>query len=309
MDDEGVGMRGRYDGSACAGPGLGGRSGGAGGGGRAARSRTSGTRSRATPPQVRRLTSRPASYRAFTLDEAAPAAGLAAAPKAGARARGEQLGRALAARRRTAASQRFEVYEAPIMEAKLAAKHPDIKTYAGRGIDDPTATIRADTSPLGFHASVRSPRRRLVRRPVLPPRRQRLRQLLRARPRRRRGSSSSASVERDSRPRRQGRQGRRRAGGPAAHLPARAGHRPDVRDLLRRPGQRHRGQGHADEPRQPDLRGRDGDPDGPDRRQRQAQPQHGGAGRPAPNGPCGAAACYTTASSSLRRRARAATGS
>ena len=71
---------------------------------------------------------------------------------------------------------------------------------------------------------------------------------------------------------------RRRPGDPAAHLPARADHRPQLRDLLRRPGQRHRGQGHADEPRQPDLRDRDRDPAGPDRRHRQAQPQHGRAG-------------------------------
>ena len=53
-------------------------------------------------------------------------------------------------------TQRFRVYESSIMEAGLAAKHPEIKTYAGRGIDDPTASIVADTSPLGFHASVRS---------------------------------------------------------------------------------------------------------------------------------------------------------
>ena len=52
--------------------------------------------------------------------------------------------------------ERFEVYEAPIMEAKLAAKHPDIKTWAGRGVDDRTASMRADITRLGFHASVRS---------------------------------------------------------------------------------------------------------------------------------------------------------
>ena len=52
--------------------------------------------------------------------------------------------------------QRFAVHESSIMEAGLAARHPEIKTYAGRGLDDATATVRADLSPLGFHASVRS---------------------------------------------------------------------------------------------------------------------------------------------------------
>ena len=42
------------------------------------------------------------------------------------------------------------------MAPGLARKHRDIGTYYGRGIDDPSATIAADLSHIGFHASVRS---------------------------------------------------------------------------------------------------------------------------------------------------------
>jgi hypothetical protein len=52
--------------------------------------------------------------------------------------------------------QRFALVLSPVMQPGLAQRHPGIKTYAGSGIDDPTATIRADVGPLGFHASVRS---------------------------------------------------------------------------------------------------------------------------------------------------------
>ncbi len=53
--------------------------------------------------------------------------------------------------------QRFAVHESPVMEPGLAARHPEIKTYSGQGVDSPASTIRLDLSPLGFHASVRGP--------------------------------------------------------------------------------------------------------------------------------------------------------
>jgi subtilisin-like proprotein convertase family protein len=53
---------------------------------------------------------------------------------------------------------RFELRETPVMAPDLQEKHPEIRCYSGQGIDDPSASIKADLTPQGFHAMIRSAR-------------------------------------------------------------------------------------------------------------------------------------------------------
>ena len=96
----------------------------------------------------------PTHYRAFTLNRGQITGLLAGAPGEAAVRTLRQAGLVLTLPAPDGTYQRFAMVESPIMEPALAAKHPDVKTYAGKGIDDPTASIRADVGPLGFHASV-----------------------------------------------------------------------------------------------------------------------------------------------------------
>lgn len=52
--------------------------------------------------------------------------------------------------------QRFEVWITEVMHPDLAAKFPNIRTWAGQGIDDPTALLRMDLTEQGFHSQVLS---------------------------------------------------------------------------------------------------------------------------------------------------------
>ncbi len=54
---------------------------------------------------------------------------------------------------------RFSIVRSPVIEPGLAAKYPELnETFRGQGIDDPTATVRFDFLPNGFHSMILSPK-------------------------------------------------------------------------------------------------------------------------------------------------------
>lgn len=52
--------------------------------------------------------------------------------------------------------ENYRIYESLIMEKELAEKFPEMKTYLGKGINDPTATIRFSITQFGFHGMILS---------------------------------------------------------------------------------------------------------------------------------------------------------
>jgi len=94
---------------------------------------------------------RPVRYRAFEVDVAAMADRLAAASPGARTARVD-----LPAPDGT--PRTVEVVEDSVLQAGLQAAHPEIRTYAGHVVGDPSSTVRLSVTPVGLHASVRGPR-------------------------------------------------------------------------------------------------------------------------------------------------------
>jgi subtilisin-like proprotein convertase family protein len=98
----------------------------------------------------------PKAYRTFALDRAGIESLLLSAPSEEAVRFGAPA-MVLTIPRPDAGFERFDVADSPIFEPKLAEEHPELRTFAGQGIDDRAATIRLDLTPEGFHAMVLTP--------------------------------------------------------------------------------------------------------------------------------------------------------
>ncbi len=61
---------------------------------------------------------------------------------------------------------RYRVVESPVMAPELAARYPNIKTYLGQGVDDPTTTVRFDITHRGFRAQTISSTRTTYIEPI-----------------------------------------------------------------------------------------------------------------------------------------------
>ncbi|MCS7035651.1 MAG: M12 family metallo-peptidase [Saprospiraceae bacterium] len=98
----------------------------------------------------------PERFRWVRVDVSSLAQTLAAAPLRFSAARGAEV--VVALPMPDGRWARFRVAEAPVMPPELQAKYPDIRSYTGVGLDDPTASLKCDLTPRGFHAMILSAR-------------------------------------------------------------------------------------------------------------------------------------------------------
>ena len=107
-------------------------------------------------PANARVGIRPGTFKAFTLDSGLLRSTLAKAPpEFSVRAGG--AGVLITLPMPDGKFARFEIEEAPVMEAALAARFPEIKSYRGRGVDDRAASLHLDVNARTFHAQILSP--------------------------------------------------------------------------------------------------------------------------------------------------------
>ncbi len=102
--------------------------------------------------ELQRTAVSPKNYKAFSLNYNALKNTLIKAPK-----RGEITGKSnIIVQFPNAEGQleSFAIMEASVMTPELQAQFPEIRSYVGQGIDDPTATIRFSFSPLGGLSSM-----------------------------------------------------------------------------------------------------------------------------------------------------------
>ena len=111
-------------------------------------------------PENARRTVEPAHYRTYRLDYPALVVALSRAPmefteEARLRPPVVQLPTAEGELRA------FRVWESPIMAPELTERYPEIRTYAGEAVDDPTLRVRMGVGYQGFHAFIRDAQGRI----------------------------------------------------------------------------------------------------------------------------------------------------
>jgi len=92
----------------------------------------------------------PDHYTAFKVSTAQVRTALAGAPKAG-----SQGGTRFALPTPSGGLEQFAVQRTSLMQAKLAAAHPEISTWSGWSLDHRGTSVALDVTPMGVHASVR----------------------------------------------------------------------------------------------------------------------------------------------------------
>ncbi|MBS1536059.1 MAG: T9SS type A sorting domain-containing protein [Bacteroidetes bacterium] len=93
--------------------------------------------------------SHPTEFKLFTLNMSALKAQLVLAPSRN--NVGQESNVVLAFPDSEGNLKRYKIYEASVMDPALAVKHPEIQSYVGLGVDDPTARIRFSTTIFGLH--------------------------------------------------------------------------------------------------------------------------------------------------------------